>query len=89
MCPCCGLRDTDTLPAQDLVNMPFLDRYFLWSSVLGTHTFFMLFLPAVYLLLGPDFGRRFVVALTVSLIMLSTLAVYVTAVLKVCFCALP
>jgi len=36
---------------------PFLDKYFLYTSILGSHTFFLLFLPPIYLLLEPSFGR--------------------------------
>ncbi|WFD25402.1 hypothetical protein MNAN1_000366d, partial [Malassezia nana] len=42
---------------QEHVKHPWLDKYFLYSSVLGSHTFFMLFLPPTYLLLDPKFGR--------------------------------
>jgi hypothetical protein len=33
---------------QDALRTPFLDKYFVYTSTLGTHTFFMIALPALF-----------------------------------------
>ena len=42
---------------QTFVSQPCLDMYFSYTSVLGSHTFFMLFLPLMYLIVDQKFGR--------------------------------
>lgn len=37
-----------------------LDVYFLWTANLGTHTFFMIFLPLLFWFGYPQLGRRYV-----------------------------
>ncbi|KAH9028198.1 hypothetical protein EDB85DRAFT_1618395 [Lactarius pseudohatsudake] len=37
---------------------PWLDTYFLHTSMLGTHTFFLVFLPAFFFFEHDDLGRR-------------------------------
>lgn len=36
-----------------------LDVYFLWTANLGTHTFFMIFLPLLFWFGYPQLGRRY------------------------------
>ena len=45
---------------QTFVSQPCLDMYFSYTSVLGSHTFFMLFLPLMYLIVDQKFGRVYV-----------------------------
>lgn len=45
---------------QTFVSQPYLDMYFSYTSVLGSHTFFMLFLPLMYLIVDQKFGRVYV-----------------------------
>ena len=42
---------------QERVRSPFLDSYFVYTSSLGTHTFFMMALPALFFFGYPDIGR--------------------------------
>ncbi|EJF56556.1 hypothetical protein DICSQDRAFT_71301 [Dichomitus squalens LYAD-421 SS1] len=59
---------------QSYVRHPVLDAYFVYTSSLGTHTFFMIMLPLFYFFGAPDFGRGL-------LLMLST-GVYVASFIK-------
>ena len=45
---------------QTFVSQSYLDMYFSYTSVLGSHTFFMLFLPLMYLIVDQKFGRVYV-----------------------------
>lgn len=51
---------------QAKVRHPFLDAYFVYTSSLGTHTFFMIMLPIFYFFGAPEFGRGYVRTLAVS-----------------------
>lgn len=42
------LRRALMLHLQDKIRTPWLDAYFVYSSTLGTHTFFMILLPALF-----------------------------------------
>lgn len=42
--------------AQESIRTPFLDAYFVYTSSLGTHTFFMTVLPAFYFFGFEDIG---------------------------------
>ncbi|KAI8343342.1 PAP2 superfamily-domain-containing protein [Chlamydoabsidia padenii] len=42
---------------QKRIRTPFLDHYFLWTANLGTHTFFMVFLPVLIWFGSPQLGR--------------------------------
>ncbi|KAI9320203.1 PAP2 superfamily-domain-containing protein [Dichotomocladium elegans] len=42
---------------QHLIRTPMLDNYFLWTANLGTHTFFMVFLPILIWFDGPGIGK--------------------------------
>ncbi|KAG9316165.1 phosphatidic acid phosphatase type 2/haloperoxidase [Chiua virens] len=48
---------------QTLLRHPWLDKYFLYSSTLGTHTFFMIALPILFFFGYPEVGRGLVVVL--------------------------
>ncbi|KAF8552134.1 hypothetical protein OG21DRAFT_1511846 [Imleria badia] len=48
---------------QALLRSPWLDHYFLYSSTLGTHTFFMIALPILFFFGFPEVGRGLVVVL--------------------------
>ncbi|KAI9288023.1 phosphatidic acid phosphatase type 2/haloperoxidase [Umbelopsis sp. AD052] len=45
---------------QNKVRTPMLDVYFLWTANLGTHTFFMIFLPLLFWFGYPQLGRSLV-----------------------------
>ncbi|KAJ2965011.1 hypothetical protein NQZ79_g162 [Umbelopsis isabellina] len=45
---------------QAKVRRPWLDVYFLWTANLGTHTFFMIFLPLLFWFGYPELGRSLV-----------------------------
>ncbi|KAJ7647111.1 PAP2 superfamily-domain-containing protein [Roridomyces roridus] len=76
-----GIRVESVLVArmQDAIRSPFLDKYFLHSSALGTHTFFMAFLPMPFFFGYDELGR--------GLIILIGLGIYVTSVIKDLFCS--
>ncbi|KAF7348655.1 Sphingosine-1-phosphate phosphatase [Mycena venus] len=83
-----GCRPMDvydaTLPAwraADAIRTPFLDSYFVYSSALGTHTFFMTFLPMLFFFGYPELGRGLIVVLC--------LGIYFTSVVKDLFCSPP
>ncbi|CAK5272151.1 unnamed protein product [Mycena citricolor] len=64
---------------QDRIRSPALDAYFLHTSALGSHTFFMMFLPMLFFFGFPELGRGLIVVLT--------LGIYITSVAKDLFCA--
>ncbi|KAM5541821.1 hypothetical protein V8D89_004550 [Ganoderma adspersum] len=64
---------------QSYVRHPILDAYFVYTSSLGTHTFFMIVLPLSFFFGAPEFGQGL-------LLMLST-GVYVTSFLKDLCCS--
>ncbi|KAI8996932.1 PAP2 superfamily-domain-containing protein [Pilobolus umbonatus] len=43
---------------QKHIRTPFLDKYFVWTANLGTHTFFMIFLPILIWFGNPELGRN-------------------------------
>ncbi|CAO3664026.1 unnamed protein product [Umbelopsis vinacea] len=45
---------------QNKIRTPMLDVYFLWTANLGTHTFFMIFLPLLFWFGYPQLGRSLV-----------------------------
>lgn len=51
---------------QDRVRTPWLDMYFVYTSTLGTHTFFMCFLPALFFFGYEDLGRGLIYALALG-----------------------
>ncbi|KAI8330478.1 PAP2 superfamily-domain-containing protein [Chlamydoabsidia padenii] len=51
-------QETPWLAAmQKRIRTPFLDHYFLWTANLGTHTFFMIFLPVLIWFGNAHLGR--------------------------------
>ncbi|THH18859.1 hypothetical protein EW146_g2215 [Bondarzewia mesenterica] len=48
---------------QERVRTPWLDAYFVYTSTLGTHTFFMCFIPAFFFFGYDELGRGLVYAL--------------------------
>ncbi|KAJ7197104.1 PAP2 superfamily-domain-containing protein [Mycena haematopus] len=64
---------------QDAIRSPFLDAYFVYSSALGTHTFFMTFLPMAFFFGYPELGR--------GLIVVIGLGIYFTSIIKDLFCS--
>ncbi|KAJ7863734.1 sphingosine-1-phosphate phosphatase [Mycena olivaceomarginata] len=64
---------------QDAIRSSFLDSYFIYSSALGTHTFFMTFLPMLFFFGYPELGR--------GLILVICVGIYLTSVLKDLFCS--
>ncbi|KAI0674656.1 PAP2-domain-containing protein [Trametes maxima] len=76
----CVARETKWLAAmQHRVRHPALDWYFVYTSSLGTHTFFMIMLPMFYFFGEPEFGR--------GLLLMLALGVYVTSFMKDLFCS--
>lgn len=63
---------------QRLMRRPWLDRYFVNTSLLGTHSFFLVFLPMVFWLGSPRFGR--------GLINVLAFGVYLSSAIKDLFC---
>lgn len=63
---------------QNFVRRPWLDRYFVNTSLLGTHSFFLVFLPMVFWLGSPRFGR--------GLINVLAFGVYLSSAIKDLFC---
>ncbi|KAI0777323.1 PAP2-domain-containing protein [Trametes elegans] len=75
----CVERETRVLAAmQERVRTPFLDTYFVYTSSLGTHTFFMVMLPMFHFFGAPEFGR--------GLLLMLAFGVYVTSFMKDLFC---
>lgn len=60
------------------VRHPFLDRYFVYTSLFGTHSFFLIFLPATFWLGDEAFARGLVNALAFG--------VYVSSAIKDLLC---
>ncbi|KAF7799313.1 hypothetical protein EIP86_010545 [Pleurotus ostreatoroseus] len=72
-------RESEVLAAmQRKVRTPFLDAYFVNTSSLGTHTFFMTLLPAFCFFGHPEIGR--------GLMFVLSLGVYTASVIKDMFC---
>lgn len=64
---------------QQKVRSPFLDSYFMYTSSLGTHTFFMMGLPCLFFFGYPEIGS--------GLIFVLATGVYVSSFLKDLICA--
>ncbi|KAJ7484275.1 sphingosine-1-phosphate phosphatase [Mycena latifolia] len=64
---------------QDAIRTPWLDAYFVHSSALGTHTFFMTFLPMLFFFGYDELGRGLIIVLC--------LGIYFTSVAKDLFCS--
>lgn len=57
-------RESDVIAQlQARVRSPWLDTYFLYTSMLGTHTFFLVFLPAFFFFGHDELGRGLCYAL--------------------------
>lgn len=63
---------------QEMIRRPWLDRYFVNTALLGTHSFFLVFLPMVFWLGSPRFGR--------GLINVLAFGVYLSSAIKDLFC---
>lgn len=50
-----------TFQLQDMIRTSWLDAYFVYSSILGTHTFFMILLPALFFFGYDEMGRGYVI----------------------------
>ncbi|KAI0360328.1 PAP2-domain-containing protein [Trametes cingulata] len=75
----CVERETKWLAAmQNRVRTPFLDAYFVYTSSLGTHTFFLVMLPMFHFFGAAEFGR--------GLLLMLAVGVYVTSFMKDLFC---
>ncbi|KAI8971283.1 PAP2-domain-containing protein [Trametes punicea] len=75
----CVERESEWLAAmQRRVRTPFLDRYFVYTSTLGTHTFFMTMLPMFFFFGAPEFGR--------GLLLMLAVGVYAVSFMKDLFC---
>ncbi|KXN85562.1 Dihydrosphingosine 1-phosphate phosphatase YSR3 [Leucoagaricus sp. SymC.cos] len=64
---------------QEKIRTPWLDAYFVYTSSLGTHTFFMTALPACYFFGYEDLGR--------GLLMILATGVYCSSVVKDLLCS--
>ncbi|KZV99226.1 hypothetical protein EXIGLDRAFT_605949 [Exidia glandulosa HHB12029] len=64
---------------QERIRSPWLDNYFVYTSSLGTHTFFMIFLPAFFFFGRDEEGR--------GLLYMLTIGVYVSSFIKDLVCA--
>ncbi|GLB39364.1 putative acid phosphatase homologues [Lyophyllum shimeji] len=51
---------------QDIIRTPWLDAYFVYTSSLGTHTFFMIILPAFFFFGHNEMGRELLVILALG-----------------------
>jgi len=58
-----GANNTCALILQCSIRTPWLDTYFVYTSALGTHTFFTTFLPALFFFGYDEVGRGYVVLL--------------------------
>ncbi|KAH9887321.1 PAP2-domain-containing protein [Cubamyces lactineus] len=75
----CVERETRWLAAmQNRVRTPVLDQYFVYTSTLGTHTFFLVMLPLFHFFGAAEFGR--------GLLLMLAVGVYVTSFMKDLFC---
>ncbi|PWN52410.1 acid phosphatase/Vanadium-dependent haloperoxidase [Violaceomyces palustris] len=63
---------------QTLVRRPWMDRYFVYTSLLGTHSFFLIFLPMVFWMGNARFGR--------GLINVLAFGVYLSSAIKDLLC---
>ena len=80
---------------QKLIRTPWLDAYFVYTSSLGTHTFFMVMLPAFFFFGGNELGRGCVAIFTQPnccltsrrLLTVLALGVYCASVVKDLFCS--
>lgn len=63
---------------QPKVRTPFLDRYFVYTSLFGTHSFFLIFLPTAFWIGSRYFGRGLVNTLAFG--------VYLSSAIKDLFC---
>lgn len=57
--PVLRLKFPVDLSTQARIRTPLLDRYFVYTSSLGTHTFFMTFLPMCFFFGFDQFGRGY------------------------------
>ncbi|KAF9474578.1 hypothetical protein BDN70DRAFT_815445 [Pholiota conissans] len=64
---------------QEKIRTPWLDAYFVYSSTLGTHTFFMTILPALFFFGYAELGR--------GLLTILGLGIYGSSVVKDLFCS--
>ncbi|KAF7321362.1 Sphingosine-1-phosphate phosphatase [Mycena kentingensis (nom. inval.)] len=64
---------------QDAIRTPFLDRFFIYTSALGSHTFFSIFIPIFFFFGHDDLGEGLVITLAVG--------IYLTSVAKDLFCS--
>ncbi|KAJ7072297.1 sphingosine-1-phosphate phosphatase [Mycena amicta] len=64
---------------QDAIRTPLLDKYFVYTSAMGSHTFFMLFLPMLFFFGHEKLGRGLIITLA--------LGIYLTSVMKDLFCS--
>ncbi|KAH9477378.1 Dihydrosphingosine 1-phosphate phosphatase [Psilocybe cubensis] len=64
---------------QEKIRTPWLDAYFVYSSILGTHTFFMILLPALFFFGYDETGR--------ALLAILGLGIYGSSVIKDLFCS--
>ncbi|KAJ7249383.1 sphingosine-1-phosphate phosphatase [Mycena rebaudengoi] len=64
---------------QEAIRTPWLDKYFVNTSALGSHTFFMAFLPILFFFGYDEMGR--------GLIIVICLGIYITSVAKDLICA--
>ncbi|KAH8823214.1 sphingosine-1-phosphate phosphatase [Flagelloscypha sp. PMI_526] len=73
-------RESRTIAAmQKRIRTPLLDKYFVYTSMLGTHTFFMVILPAFFFFGYATAGR--------GLLIILALGVYFSSVLKDLICS--
>ncbi|KAF8880461.1 PAP2 superfamily-domain-containing protein [Gymnopilus junonius] len=64
---------------QDKIRTPWLDAYFVYTSTLGTHTFFMIILPALFFFGYDELGRGLVIVIGMG--------IYLSSVVKDLFCS--
>ncbi|PPQ66638.1 hypothetical protein CVT24_006930 [Panaeolus cyanescens] len=64
---------------QKVIRTPWLDAYFVYTSSLGTHTFFMILLPSVFFFGHDEMGRGLLIVLA--------LGVYFSSVIKDLLCS--
>lgn len=72
-------RSTYLKNNQNMVRRPWLDVYFVYTSLAGSHTFFMIMLP-MFAFFGHDSTSR-------ALVIVLAAGVYLSSVLKDLFCA--
>lgn len=73
-------KESETIAnMQKYIRTPFWDAYFVYTSSLGTHTFFMAALPTLYFFGYDEFGT--------SLIVILAFGVYFTSVIKDLVCS--